>query len=248
MPAWTDGRTVFVDAEAAHQTQLQCVVVQACLLCCGEPRTSSSSQVGPEAVRDSALPEPRRTPRLDRPLGPSPDHRASRNHPLTAQRTDSPQSSLTLALGSEEIPDPPAVFGVIRPRLVGHVGDDRMEGLGSTHVPPQERQALLRELEDDIGEGPVVDILSSPVGGGGPIGRLLKRLLGEARSSGSGAPGADAPTRFARSSTRVSRMGSPTTGRMTASDDGSSRRGARIRLPGVGRSPPQVSAPVVHGG
>ena len=140
--------------------------------------------------------------------------------PLTAQRTDSPQSSLTLALGSEEISDPPAVFGVIHPRLAGQVRDDRIEGLTSTHVSPRERQALLRELEDDIGEGPVVDILSSPVGGGGPIGRLLNRLLGDARSSGSGAPGADAPTRFAWSSTRVSRMRSPATGRMTASDDG----------------------------
>ena len=94
-----------------------------------------------------------------------------------------------LALGSEEIPDPPAIFGVIRPHLVAQVRDDRTEGLGHTHAPQQEMQALLRELEDDVAEGPVVDILSSPVGGGGPIGRLLKRLLGEARSLRDRCPG-----------------------------------------------------------
>ena len=77
---------------------------------------------------------------------------------------------------------------------------------------------LLRELEDEVGEGPAIDILSSPVGGGGPIGRLLKRLLEDARSSGTGAPGADAPTRFGQSGNRVSRMSSLTTSRMTIFD------------------------------
>ena len=218
--AWTDGRTIFVDAEAAHQTQLQCVVVQASLLSAGsfEPRVLHRLVRKPSATRRYLSLEGHRALATLSDLVPATVRPAT--DPLTAQRTDSPQSSLTLALGSEEIPDPPPAFGVIHSRLVGHVRDDRMEGLTSSHVPPQERQALLRELEDDIGEGPVVDILSSPVGGGGPIGRLLKRLLGDARSSGSGAPGADAPTRFAWSSTRVSRMGSPTTGRMTASDDG----------------------------
>ena len=47
----------------------------------GELRTSSSSQVGPEAVRNSALPEPRRTPRSGHPLRPCPGHRSSRNRP-----------------------------------------------------------------------------------------------------------------------------------------------------------------------
>ena len=128
---------------------------------------------------------------------------------------------MLLALGPEDVPDPPDFFGVIRPRLVGRARDDRTEGLGRSQAPPQEMRALLGELEDDVGAGPVVDILSSPVGGGGPIGRLLTRLLGEARSPGTGAPGADAPTRFRAGSNRVSRQRSPATGRITASDDGS---------------------------
>ncbi len=220
-PAWTDGRTVFIDAEAAHQRQLQSVVVQASLLCAGslEPRVLDKLARKPSATRRYLSLEGHRALTALWALLPTTVLPATDS--LTAQRTDSPQSSLMLALGTEDIPDPPAHFGAIRPRLVKQARDDRTEGLGPTHAPSQERQALLRELEDNIGVGPVVDILSSPVGGGGPIGRLLKRLLGDARSSGTGAPGADAPTRFARSSNRVSRMGSSTMGRVTVSDDGS---------------------------
>ena len=221
MPAWTDGRTVFIDGEAAHQTQVQCVVVQASLVCAGslEPRVLDKLARKPSATRRYLSLEGHRALTALRGLLPTTVLPAT--DPLTAQRTGSPQSSLMIALGPEEVRDPPATFGIIRPRLVGQARDDRIERLGRTHAPPREKQALLRELEDDVGEGPVVDILSSPVGGGGPIGRLLKRLLGDARSSGTGAPGADAPTRFARSSNRVSRMGSATKGRMTLSEDGS---------------------------
>jgi nitric oxide reductase NorD protein len=221
MPAWTDGRTVFIDAEAAHQTQMQCVVVQASLLCAGslEPRVLDKLARKPSATHRYLSLEGHRA--LTALAGLLPTTVLPVADPLTARRTDSPQSSLMIALGTEEIPDPPAAFGVIRPRLVGRLRDDRTGGPERTHDRPQERQALLRELEDDIGEGPVVDILSSPVGGGGPIGRLLKRLLGEARSSATGAPGADAPTRFGRSSNGMSRMSSPTTGRMIISEDAS---------------------------
>ncbi len=45
----------------------------------GKPRPSSSRQVGPEAVFNSPLLEPRRTPSSDRPLGRAPDHGASRS-------------------------------------------------------------------------------------------------------------------------------------------------------------------------
>ena len=218
--AWTDGRTIFIDAEAAQQTQVDCVVVQASLLCAGsfERRIIHQLARKPSAARRYLSLEGHRALVVLWDILPITVRPAA--DPQTAQRTDSPQSSLSLALGPESIPDPPAIFGVLHPRQIDQFRDDRTAGLGSTRVPTQGKQALLRELEDDFGEGPVFDVLSSPVGGGGPIGRLLKRLVGEARSSATGAPGADAPTRVARSSNRVSRMGSPTMGRMTASDDG----------------------------
>ena len=189
MPAWTDGHTVFIDAEAPHQTQVQCVAVQASLLCAGslEPRVLDKLARKPSATRRYLSLEGHRAlialwDLLPTTVLPATD-------PSTAQRTDSPQSSLILAFGSEGIPEPPTAFGVIYPRRVAQVRDDRTEGLGRSHAPPRERQALLRELEDEVGEGPVVEFLSSPVGGGGPIGHLLKRLLGDARSSTTGAPG-----------------------------------------------------------
>ena len=221
MPAWSDGRTVFIDSESAAQTQLQCVVVQASLIYAGslEPRLLHKLARKPSAGRRYLSLEGHRA--LTALSDVLPTTVVSVADTLTAQRTDSPHSSLILAIGSEDIPDPPISFGVIRPRLVRLVDDDRIEGLGPTRMPPREGQAVLRELEDDIGEGAIVDILASPVGGGGPIGRLLKRLLGDARSSGTGSPGADAPTRFTRSSNRVSRMGSPTMRRLMASNDGS---------------------------
>ena len=53
MPAWSDGRTVFIDAAEAHRTQLQCVVVQASLLCVGslEPRVLDQLARKPTATR-----------------------------------------------------------------------------------------------------------------------------------------------------------------------------------------------------
>ena len=219
MLSWTDGRTVFVPVEADHQTQLQCVLVQASLLCAGSLKPAILHKLTRKrtAARRYLSLEGHRALTSLRDLLPVTAFLAA--DPLTAGRTDSPDSSLTLALGSELIPDPPASFGVIRPGLVGPSRDGGLEKQGLAHQSGQDRKKLLRELEDEVGEGPAMDILSSPVGGGGPIGRLLKRLLKDARSSGTGAPGADAPTRFSQSGNRVSRMNSLTS-RMTVSDGG----------------------------
>jgi hypothetical protein len=55
-----------------------------------------------------------------------------------------------------------------------------------------ELSALADAAEDDDDLG---NFLSSPVGGGGAVGRLFRRLLSPARArSGAGPPGADAPT------------------------------------------------------
>ncbi len=218
--SWTDGRTVFVPVEADHQTQLQCVLLQASLLCAGslKPEILQKLTRKSAAARRYLSLEGHRALTSLRDVLPVAAFLAA--DPLTAGRTDSPDSSLTLALGVAPIPDPPASFGVIRPGLVGPSRDGGTEKQGLAHLSRQDRQTLLRELEDEVGEGPAIDILSSPVGGAGPIGRLLKRLLKDTRSSGTGAPGADAPTRFSRSGNRVSRKNSFTPSRMTVSDGG----------------------------
>ena len=71
---------------------------------------------------------------------------------------------------------------------------------GRTGLPhdPRSSPAALEELDNDADDEMATDVFSSPVGGGGGLGKLLKRLLGDARSSDSGEPGADAPTRWTR--------------------------------------------------
>src|SRR5207244_6837503 len=107
--------------------------------------------------------------------------------------------SLAIAGSREPLDGPPETFGIIHPRRVeaSAVAPEDRDAVRQ-HVPRRGNQAQLRELDGDNeeGDGPAVDILSSPVGGGGGIGRLLKKLLGDSRSKGDGPPGADAPTNW----------------------------------------------------
>jgi nitric oxide reductase activation protein len=66
-------------------------------------------------------------------------------------------------------------------------------------VPRRNSNVSLSELDDeDADDGPALHIFSSPIGGGGAIGRLLSRMFGNARALGGGPPGADAPTHRGR--------------------------------------------------
>ena len=247
-PAWCDGRTVFIDQEAAHHFQLQCVLVQASLVSAGsfDPKILDRLGRRPATTRRYLSVEGHRALVALRTVLPT------AALPLTdlpiARRSDSPQASLHLALGGEEIPAPPADFGAIHPRRIHRRQDDSTGGLGQIRDQAKRRQTLLRELDDGVEEDPAVNFLSSPVGGGGPIGRLLKRLLDDTRSSGSGSPGADPPTRFRGTSNRVSKFGATAPGNLTVSDDGSFGSDAAIRLPRVGRAPSQLQIRLVHSG
>ena len=248
LPAWTDGHTVFVDAVETHQTQSQCVVVQASLLCVGsfEPDILHKLIRKPSATRRYLSLEGHRALTVLRDvlpatICPAPD-------PATAQRSDSPQSSLLLALGSEEVPNPPAAFGVIRPRLVGQIRDDRVEGVG-----PHTRLAPGKASTSERTRG------------------RRRRWPGCRHSLESRRWGrSDRTTPQAASRRgeviwdRCPRRGRPDSLRSEQqpclahgfADDGphdcigrwTSWRGARIRLPGVGCSPPPVSTPMVHRG
>ena len=117
----------------------------------------------------------------------------------TATSSDSPETSLQIARGRTAIDDPPAAFGVIRPgRMIAADWARPALGEGAALHHPRSEPAVLEEFSDDVEDDVVFDVLSSPVGGGGGLGKLLKRLLGDTRSSGSGEPGADAPTRQSR--------------------------------------------------
>jgi len=207
-PSWTDGAVVFVDREAGPRDQVRAVAVQACLLAAGS--------LGPEVLG--------RIGRRERRYLGVEGHRALAAQeavlPLgvrgvidraTAARSGSPAASLALAVSREAIPEPPAVFGVIRSgrvRTAVTAAEGGGDGEGSgRHVPRRESEQVLRELEDgDEGGGEGGFDLFNPVGGGGAAGWLLRRLLGSERGRGGGGqPGADAPTHRSATSRRVAR-------------------------------------------
>ena len=97
------------------------------------------------------------------------------------------------------IADPPLVFGSLAPRKVLaklHAAEKKSES--STHIPRSEnKKQPLAELTDEDADDneDLDDPFSSPVGGGGAIGKLLGRMLSMVRKlSGGGQPGADSPT------------------------------------------------------
>ncbi len=128
-------------------------------------------------------------------------------NPRVAALSTSPLHSLDIASGSQVLPDPPQAFGVIRPRRIRRQIDAPGSDPASAQYQPRSPgRELLRDLDDQVEdsfEGP--DVVSSPIGGGGAIGRLLKGLFKSSRSSTSGPPGADAPTHRSRRGTRASR-------------------------------------------
>ncbi len=208
-PAWTDGVTVFVDADESPRRQLESVTVQASLLAGGG--------LGPEIVRRLV-----RRPALAKKYLAVEGHRAlAANEDLLpypvrslidfnlATRADSPDASLEVA-GGHKIADPPPCFGVIKARKLSaaHASAAQADGAG-THHARRNAQNNLAEPDDDAesADGDDVDPFSSPVGGGGFLGKLLQGVLSRVRQlGGSGPPGADTPTHRLRDGVRGAGM------------------------------------------
>lgn len=205
-PAWTDGKTVFIDPGSDVRDRLQALTVQASLLAAGS--------LAPEVIGKFT-----RRPALARRYLAIEGHRALvANDQLLppvvrslidcdiAARTDSPAASLAAAQSGQEIGDPPPNFGAIRAQnlLASKRDADRSKRAGE-HIPGRRSGKNPIELDEDENSdgGDVVDTFSSPVGGGGAIGTLLQKMLGVVRQlSEGGSPGADAPTHRTRSGAR----------------------------------------------
>jgi hypothetical protein len=207
-PAWTDGASIFVDPAVLPSERLCRLVVQAALLGAGSldppapDRLARSTKV---TQRYLALEGHRALSALE-PLLPTAGRALiDRN---TARRSDSAADSLMIASGREPVGDPPATFGTIRPREIRRESERRgPRDAGVLHHPRSESRKLLKELDDEQDDPhPGVDLVSSPVGGAGAIGRLLKRLFGDMRTSTGGPPGADSPTRWGRAGAQAGRF------------------------------------------
>jgi nitric oxide reductase NorD protein len=207
--SWTDGQTVFVDPSARLRANLQSVAVHASLI--------AADSLAPEFVEPLI-----RHPRLARRYLAVEGHRAlaangdllpgvlvSLADPKVASRSDSPASSLSIAEGKDAVDDPPAGFGVIRAKKVlaaARRSAVQVDHETTGHVPRRESKEALEELDDgEVDDTDDPDLFTSPVGGGGFIGKWLKKMLSSTRKSGGsggGPPGADSPTHRTNSANR----------------------------------------------
>ena len=178
--AWTDGSSIFVDPEAQAGHLLATVVVQAALLGAGSLDRQMIAALfrRPTLSRRYLAVEGHRALEVHEELLPPPLRRGM--NPALARRTDSPAMSMALANSREHIDDAPAVFGTIRPRRMRapSQGPQQQDTFGR-HVPRKDTEPELRYLDEAKDEvDTVIDMLASPVGGGGGLGRLLKDCWG----------------------------------------------------------------------
>ncbi len=209
-PPWTDGQTIYVDASARFRAKLEAIAVQASMIAAGS--------LDPDVVRPLV-----RHPRLARRYLAVEGHRAlaanagllpgflesAANRDIAA-RSDSPATSLDVAAGRSAIEDPQPGFGVIRAAKVVAARSrsaEQQDPGKPPHVPRRggAQQTELQDLDDgEIDGSDDPDLFSSPVGGGGFIGKWLKKMLSSTRKTGSGGgpPGADNPTHRTNSAKR----------------------------------------------
>lgn len=211
-PAWTDGQTIYVDAAVRGRARFESVAVLASMIAAGS--------LDPDAVRPLV-----RHPRLAKRYLAIEGHRAlvinadllpgilaSVGDRDIASRSDSPAASLRIASGREPIDDPAPEFGVIRAAKVvaaASRASAQRNQAEPQHVPRnlsnQKPTQELEELDDgEVDDSDDPDLFTSPVGGGGFIGKWLKKMLSSVRKTGSGGgpPGADNPTHRTNSARR----------------------------------------------
>ncbi|ORW32041.1 nitric oxide reductase activation protein [Mycobacterium paraense] len=206
-PSWTDGQTIYVDAAAPGRAQLESVAVQASMIAAGslDPGVVRRLLRHPRVARRYLAVEGHRALLATGDLLPG--LLASLGDREIAGRSDSPAASLRIAKAHARIEGPSAEFGVIRAAkvLAAWRAPDPQNHEGPGHVPRGGGAQELAELDDgetDDSDDP--DLFTSPVGGGGFIGKWLKKLLSSARKTGSGGgpPGADTPTHRTNSAIR----------------------------------------------
>ncbi len=208
-PSWTDGQSVFIDPSAHARANLESIAVHASLIAAGSltPDVIGALVRHPRLAKRYLAVEGHRALAGNGELLPGVLNRLA--DPDVAARTDSPASSLSIASGKDPVDDPPAAFGVIRAKKLMAVDSRAAEQVDHetpAHAPRRESKEALEELDDgELDDTDDPDLFTSPVGGGGFIGKWLKKMLSSARktgSSGGGPPGADAPTHRTNSANR----------------------------------------------
>jgi nitric oxide reductase NorD protein len=197
---WTDGQTLYIDAAAGPRTRLEALAVQASLIAAGslDPDVVRKLVRHPKVAKRYLAVEAHRALVVNADLLPR--SLASLANRDIASRSDSPTDSLRIAQGRDAIDDPVPEFGVIRAGKVlaaDSKAAKQEDEASPQHVPRSQGKQELEELDDgEVDDSDEPDLFTSPVGGGGFIGKWLKKMLSSARKTGSGGgpPGADSPT------------------------------------------------------
>jgi hypothetical protein len=206
-PGWTDGTTVYLDPEFGRPDLLRTLAVQTSMLAEGSLDPGILGRLrGRRAVANRYLAvEGHRALAANEDFLPPLVQRST--DLAVALLADSPEDSLGIALGRDPVPDPPHWFGTLRVRATidaqeSSASPSPAQQAADPGSPPDLRDIDEEESDDADDAGYLGQLVSSPVGGGGPIGRLLKKLLSSTRSRGEGGPpGADAATHIRRTST-----------------------------------------------
>src|SRR5947209_6641254 len=188
--SWTDGQTIYIDAGARTRAKLEAIAVHASMLAAGslEPEVVTHLVRHPRLARRYLAVEGHRALVANRELLPV--VLASLGDPDIGRRSESPAASLQIARDRTGINDPAPAFGVIRAGKLLAVSSRavKQEDQSSPrHAARRQGATQLEELDDGkIDDSDDPDMFTSPVGGGGLIGKWLKRMLSSARKTGSG--------------------------------------------------------------
>lgn len=209
-PSYTDGHAIFLAEGGGRQADLSGLAVQGALLAAGSLDAALLKRmVGrPSLARRYLSIEGWRALAACGDLLPGvPVVASARRAKLWPS---SPEESLAMAISRREVPAPPEVFGVIRPRRVLAAGP--VEEAGVPTAQDLARQQLTQEDIPDFDEdeetaelGKVAKLFSNPLQSS--LMQKLAKKMGMGKEPGSGAGGAELPTGGARTTGRPGSKG-----------------------------------------
>lgn len=229
--AHTNGRIVFVSAGRPEAEQRREMLVQSALLGAGslDQARVKALRARPALARRYLALEGRRvlTELATLATAPVPDEQPS---------TATADESLAMAKSRAKIPDPPSWFGVIKPsRLLA-----ASAGPGGKATDKELRLEFdpidLPEAEDDgdgeqSGESKILKLFDNPLFNSQALSDYLRKLLGNSRSAGDGAAGAEMAVRSVRRAHEAGVNARPLPTRIRFTDDG--KPGAAVGVGGA---------------
>ena len=232
--AHTNGQVIFVSAGRSVPEQRREVLIQSALLGAGslDRRLVKALRARPSVARRYlALEGHRVLAELARQLP-----LASMIRPDGEPSTATADESLELAKGRANVADPPAWFGVIKPsRLL-----TTSPGVGGKATDKELRLEFdpidLPEADDDdgaeqSGESKILKLFDNPLFSSRTFSDYLRKLLGNSRSPGDGAAGAELQVRSVRRAHGVGANARPLPTRIRFTDDG--QPGATVGIGGA---------------